>query len=749
MKLFGFEFFKKANLPQKDQIFIRSVTPSASTSNIAEIPTLNKVGSLSYAQMFAGGRKNFQPAEYDLVEIGKVEDTDSYVRQAFKKKFGLMFKEGIGYSGANSKTLKYCKVRLSQIARASNIPTIDLMKRLALSLIRTSNAYLIKVRDENFSGGRVRVTANGKTLKPIAAYFPAAPETMHVDLDQNTGQIKGWRQLLPNGFYRDYLPENVVHFTIDRREGFFFGVPSIVPAIDDIRALRQIEENIELLLYQHLFPLFHYRVGTENKPAGFTEDGKREIDVVEEQVRAMPAEGAIVTSERHEIKAIGSEGRAVRAEGYLEYFKKRVFAGLGVSSIDMGDGDTTNRATAATLSRALIDTVKDIQDSFETQWNHFVISELLEESTFGPSVLDEENMVFLEFNEIDIQNRQDQEKHFLELFNGNAITHDELRALLHKEPILIPDDPDDQDPTKYPEWFRLNWKLFKEPENLIRAVDEPYSVQAQSAAANRSLGVTSQQRKTAQEEQEESKENESDRDEQTKVTIAKVKSRSISRKDSFLDSSFFELKEDTTNRLRQNLITRKTLDIDLLRSHTKTWATQAIKKLNNATMIEFAKGFNAAASKNLQQIENILLTHRGILSQRNEFLINRLVDSVMNLFARRVDDRLQDVTLNEVQNEYIKQLHISFDSLKYRLDFIQDVELRRVYNYGYLVALRHSYQNSDENIIINYQSNSSDCERCNVKNNEEINIYNIHLENIVPHHANCNCSFVVKKESRS
>ena len=188
--------------------------------------------------------------------------------------------------------------------------------------------------------------------------------------------------------------------------------------------------------------------------------------------------------------AIGAEGRAIRAEGYLTHFKKRVFAGLGVSQIDVGDGDTTNRATANTLSRSLIDAVKDVQDELEAQWDHEVVAELLEESTFGETVLDEENLVHLRFAEIDIQNKMEQEAHALQLFEKNAITYDELRAEVAREPILVPEDPEDQDMTKYSEWFMTYWKLFEEPLNLIRAVDEPFSSAAQASAEARSLYLT-------------------------------------------------------------------------------------------------------------------------------------------------------------------------------------------------------------------------------------------------------------------
>lgn len=705
MSIFGFLSSNK-NIAS-DQVVIRAVTPS--TTPISRIPEV-RTKTLSYMQQFAGGgRGNFSGGEYDLSEIGKIEDTDSFVRQSFKKKEGLMFKEGVGLKGANKDTVRYLKTRMAQIAKATRIPQIELLKRTARSLIRTSNAFVVKVRKTKASGGRVRETPAGKSLLPVAGYFPVAPEMMRVDVDPNSGRILKWRQLLPNGLYRDWRVEDVIHFHIDRREGFLLGVPVLTPVKDDIRALRQIEENIELLLYQNLFPLFHYKVGTETAPAGLAEDGRKEIDVVEEQVRIMPAEGAIVTPERHEVKAIGSEGRALRAEGYLEHFKKRVFAGLGVSSVDMGDGDTTNRATANTLSRALVDAVKDIQDALEAQWDHEVICELLLESTFGEMVLEEENMVHLNFNEIDLQNKIELEKHRLEMFQGNAITWDELRADINLEPIPVPEDAEDQDPDKYPEWFNTNWKLFTEPENLIRAVDEPYSVAAKQAAEARSMGTTAGQIQKSAEEKGAEVARAAEEDRKTKMAVASARpSPTIETKDNFIASSFRDLESDTAIRLRANVTERNILDRESLLSLGRTWASDISEKLHSESVREMIRGFNDQTNMRSSEAELFMGIGRTETKERLDYLLQKLVENTVGLIERRVDSELGDVKLNEAELDAVQEMHLAFDAVRYRTDFIWDVEIRKAYNYGRVLGMRFA----DRAGFVYEAASDTSCDRC-------------------------------------
>ena len=66
--------------------------------------------------------------------------------------------------------------------------------------------------------------------------------------------------------------------------------------------------------------------------------------------------------------------------------------------------------------------------TLEAQFNQEVINELLLESTFPTdNILDQDNLVSLQFKEIDIENKLEQEKHAIQLFQGNGITHSELR----------------------------------------------------------------------------------------------------------------------------------------------------------------------------------------------------------------------------------------------------------------------------------------------------------------------------------
>lgn len=381
-----------------------------------------------------GYRQSFVPSEYNLVEISLIEDGESYVRQAFQKKTSLMFKEGEVYTGLNQKTINYVKNRLRQIEYVTEIPWRTLLRQTGKELISKSNFFWVKVRKEQHSGGAKGI----KRAKPIAGYFPMGAENVYVKKDEH-GRVIEYQQRLPNNKVRNFKPEDVIHFKCDVKPGFTFGTPRIVPVIPDIQALRRLEENVEILFYQTLFPIFQYKVGTEAKPATTLTlaDGTviDEVSYVRQQIQNMPTEGGIVTPERHEIKYIGAEGQIPNYQPVLQYFKSRVLAGLGISSLDIGDGDTSNRSTADSLSKALIDSVKDYQAVIEEIINAEVITELLLEGDWDFDPLIEENFVELKFKEIDIEEQMKKNVNAQLLFNSDLIDINEARDVIGRQPI--------------------------------------------------------------------------------------------------------------------------------------------------------------------------------------------------------------------------------------------------------------------------------------------------------------------------
>ena len=362
-------------------------------------PGLIKVAnrSLAYAERHRG---NWFKPEYDLEEISIAQDTDGYLFRAIKKKANRFLVSGFEIVGLNETYVSYIKQRIAEIESATSKPFAIMLAETAYDLIRFSNCMWVKSRNFKASSGKRRFLTTGREVDPVAGYFILPFETLYFKT-KNNGEIKKILQETPTGESKEFFPHDVIHFYDNKKPGFAMGTPELLPVLDDIALLRRLEENVEELVESNLFPLFHYTVGSDEFPERYGPDGKKETEVVRDAIDYMPAGGVYVSDHRHKIQAVGSEGRALRIDGYLEYFKKRVFAGLGVSSVDMGEGDTANRATANVLSKSAIQDVEALQEIIRIFVEHSVFNELLLEGGFEFDPFDPMKRVSIKFGAVD------------------------------------------------------------------------------------------------------------------------------------------------------------------------------------------------------------------------------------------------------------------------------------------------------------------------------------------------------------
>jgi hypothetical protein len=419
------KIFSAEEMPESEQ----DANPP-SIGLIKRIPGTIKRESMTYIAPVPNARADdhgYHESEYPLIDIGAAEDTDSYIFQANLKKLALAMKEGHTLVGKNKETIKYIKERFRQIEVAQDQTLRSFLIEIMGTLLRYHNCYIIKARSVDKSGGKVR-TAGTRKLKPVAGYFVVSPDTMRVKPGTNN-RIISYKHIMPDGRFKIYRPEDVIFISVNKKPHFLTATPPWHPVIEDVTALRRIEEHVENLVYQHIYPLFQYKVGTESAPMQRYEDGVTEVDIVRAMVRDMPSDGMLVTPERHEISGLGAESRSIRPEPFIEHFKKRVITGSGMSQLDFGDGDTANRATADSMSKLAHGNVKFYQQCLADSFNFEILRELLLESTFGFDPLSEENNVELRFTEIDHEAQIKLQNHYMLLFTSNLISRTEARSL--------------------------------------------------------------------------------------------------------------------------------------------------------------------------------------------------------------------------------------------------------------------------------------------------------------------------------
>lgn len=385
--------------------------------------------TITYSERHRG--QWFRP-EYDFDEIQIAQDTDSYLFRAIQKKVGRVICAGMSFTGSSADTVLYIENRLKGMGWATQKPFTQHVWDSFHDMFRYSNCMWVKKRSLQLSRGKLRKDLNGIEIEPVAGYFILPFETLEFKTKPN-GEFKKVLQKMPNGKQKEFFPRDVIHFYANKKPGFTVGTPEMFPALDDIALLRRIEENVEDLIEANLFPVFHYRVGNNEFPERYGPDGTKESDVVKSTIEYMPAGGIYVSDHRHEITAIGSEGRALRIDFYVGYFKSRALSAIGTSAIDMGEGGSANRSTASTMSKAMMMDIEAMTCIMKEFLEFFVISELLLEGGFNP--MDPEQMVHVKFGIIDKDDRRADENQQVQLFHGNLRTMSEVREALGDRPF--------------------------------------------------------------------------------------------------------------------------------------------------------------------------------------------------------------------------------------------------------------------------------------------------------------------------
>lgn len=370
---------------------------------------------------------DFEEPEFSMEDIQTGYNTDSYIRQGVDKYVDQIFKEGYTFYGTDTNVVEYLNLRLAYIAEATNTPTLQFLMDIAEDVVKYGNCMVVKARNSDPNAFPQGATITGLYGKdPVAGYFCANPVTMKCKRDEH-GTITEWQQDNDGGT-QTFSPEDVVHFYYKREKGMAYGTSFLVPVLDDVRALRQAEENVLKMMYRNIYPFYHIAVGTEDATGT-----SAEVDQLKEALDNMDIEGGLVTTERVKITPIASD-KVIDAEPYLRYMESRVFSGLGIPEIMFGRGDTSNRSTGDNMTAEMADRIRAISRTIEMFFNSFIIKELLMEGGYDPVLNPDQNVEF-RFNDNDVDVMIKKEVHAIYKYEHNAITEDEMRDALGMDPI--------------------------------------------------------------------------------------------------------------------------------------------------------------------------------------------------------------------------------------------------------------------------------------------------------------------------
>lgn len=311
-----------------------------------EDPTA-KFASARFTKTLYGSqlRRNvvFHRPEYDLDTVANAIEMDGLLQRAVAVFEEQILKNGFEFVSKEDDVQTHIIQRIREIESLTGIKFYETVSNIARQLVSYGNAYLIKVRSPSKSKIGDTYRLYGRTIDPIVGLFVADATTIEIGLN-DSGQVANYKQRI-RGQEVIWDERDVIHFSYHKAPGTLTGMTSIVPILDDVRALRKLEEEIEILGFQYSIPLYLYKVGNKDIPPA-----PGEIESVTSTVNNMPSYGMLVVPGHHSIEVPTNNNTPVDILAFCNHFKMRMYSGLGVSPIAMGETNCYDESTLTLTS---------------------------------------------------------------------------------------------------------------------------------------------------------------------------------------------------------------------------------------------------------------------------------------------------------------------------------------------------------------------------------------------------------------
>jgi len=675
---------------------------------------VNKIARSRGAVYNVSGRESdFKESDYNLNDVSAAVDTEIYFRKAVDRFVGEVWKNGWSFIGKDQDAVLYVRARIAQMAEVMEQPFEDLLHDVARQLIQFSNCFVEKIRDENASGGRRWTRFDGKEYIPIAGLKVLDATSMLIKRKDN-GKPSKYQQRVPgHGRVPEWPAQNILHLHYFRQVGLDTGTPFITPALDDIRALRNMEQNVEILVFQHAVPLFHYTVGTDDAPA---QPG--EIEALEAEIEEMPNSGVLITPERHTVQVLGAQGESINAEPYLQYFKTRVLSGVGLGSIAVGEGDTANRSTGSTINTLIQDTAKVFQVRIKIFIDE-LIEEILREGQYEWDKAMTPKLVELFIPEIDVETKILKENHNVEMWVQNAITSAEARREMGRDPFT------DE------EWEDTYWKRIGEPKALIQSLDEKFVTTGDNTgAATLGGGTVKTSKASANKNNPKNQHGSRGAPKTSKDAVEVVDEITEKVKDEHANLLYTlgyaqmkrnlmglleDIKADVTNRMFMEDEEQR----DILLEGSVSMGIDAMMRVSDF-YIRNALEFGARD-----------LGYEGPI---DSFGTSMLVDSTRHDYVRFGNDIQKFITQSLKADNPAVQFRAFVDTISYRLDFMARTQIMKAVNFGSAETAKFLGDNE-----IEIKSGSDEKHKCGPGTKRLDISGGVSLNLLPPYHPNCTC----------
>ena len=427
---------------------IAKTTPENERKTIApKIGKLLKHKTNSYVKLTDTFlRKNYKIKDlsrlrspYNYTEIDNYKNKESYLGRSIERQIEAMFRNGFDFVSSDQRALRIIKTNIKKMEILSDSTFETTLSTAAKYLALYGIAFIEKVRTLT-KVGKFKDLNDNLAIAALEAHKPHNKivkinkynKLVELNLEADT-QLTYFRE----NRVKELPAKDIIVLRTTDPGYMFFPRPQVLHSLDDILSLRSLEETVELLTTQFSSPLLHIKKGSNEFPAN-----PNDVNTLTSEINNMATNGFIVTDHLVEIEAVNLQTSIADLMSYIEHFKNRVLGGTGSSPISVGETASSNRNTAESIDNSMGDhcmnTLRVIQDTINTD----LIPDILLENGYTLDQLFDEGgelIVTIQFKEVQVEKQLQSDNHYLQLFQGNGITFDELRRALRK-PSLKPAD---------------------------------------------------------------------------------------------------------------------------------------------------------------------------------------------------------------------------------------------------------------------------------------------------------------------
>ena len=344
---------------------------------------------------------------------------------------------------------------------------------IADQIIRYGSAALIKQRTRSQILDSYTDPVTGGSRAPVWGYALPDMSSLQVFIDTK-GRPRKWRQH-PHYYagshnVKSYRARDVFMARLPvRQSSMYFWTPSMVmPVIYAIEVLRDLHDTLESHTKNIVDIPSYVQVGDKDYI-----DGKSTSSMLEQvanSIRSASRGMMLVIPWYVNIDKVESEDYTEELVDVAEFWERIVRRGVGGSKLDDGEPDSANRSTADTIDEMGMRAAQAIVPEIQRAFRWLVIDKLFEHGYTPEDLGSHDEMVRLEFEDIDLAQQMAREGHVAFLFQNDLLKHSEARKRLDEDP-----DPNRED-TYYSD---IQMKLEKadsnksETESRVRPNGEP------------------------------------------------------------------------------------------------------------------------------------------------------------------------------------------------------------------------------------------------------------------------------------